>query len=207
MHSIQSKPKVAVPSFLMIVAIAMSFALSSCGGQSVQTRVVEHPKAETKPYVIGKDDQLDVVVWKEEQLSGNVTVAGDGTITIPLAGRVPAAGHTTDEVQEEIRHRLQAYTHEPTVTVRVIDPASRVIYVLGEVHSPGQFKLRSGEVLSQALAQAGGLNDYADGSKVRIVRHQADKDTEIIVNYDRIRDGKDMAADIELDSGDTITVP
>ena len=140
------------------------------------------------------------------RLSGRITVASDGTVTLPLIGQAKAAGLTAKELQTDLTARYARYVHDPKVTVQVFDPASRVFYVLGEVSKPGMYKLMSGEVLSQALAAAGGPTEYANLRSIRIVRRTGDEQTEMTVNYSGVRSG-DLRADVVLERGDTITVP
>jgi polysaccharide export outer membrane protein len=81
-----------------------------------------------------------------------------------------------------------------------------VFYILGEVGKPGSYPLRSDEVLSQAVAQAGGFTVFADQGAIRIVRRIPDKNIVMTVNYRQVAHG-DLAADVPLQAGDTITVP
>ena len=152
-----------------LLALTIAMSMSGCSlfeGSPVREKVVQHPVAKTAdPYQIGSDDELEIVVWNQPQLSGKVIVASDGTISMPLIGRVPAAGFTPDELKADLEKRYTRYVHDPNATVRVSDPASHVFYVMGEVNKPGAYKLHSGETLSQALAEAGGFGEYADASK------------------------------------------
>ena len=194
---------------LIVILPFLALAASGCfWGAPVQTEVVTKPaeSADVGPYKIGRDDVLDVFVWKDEQLSGRITVASDGDITMPLIGQVKAAGLTTKELQANLTAEYARFVHDPKVTVRVFDPASRVFYVLGEVAKPGMYKLMSGEVLSQALAAAGGPTEYANLWKIKIVRRTGDQQIEMTVNYSALRSG-DLRADVPLERGDTITVP
>jgi len=188
---------------------AMVLATGSCGllGNTVQTRVTPDPRTDPSPYVIGSDDVLDVIVWKEPQLSGRLLVAADGTVTAPLIGPVPAAGYTCAQLQTDLSEKFSEYTRSPNVTVRVAEARSRIYYVLGEVRKPGSFPLHSGEVLSQGLAEAGGLTEFANPGGVRVVRHSGTEDVRMSINYNRVLSGKDMTGDVPLQSGDTITVP
>ena len=186
----------------------MFTALGCFGGQTVETQVATNmpAPAEVGPYKIGSDDTLDVLVWKQEQLSGRLRVGSDGNITLPLVGRVQAAGLTTDQLQADLAKRFATYVHDPQVTVRVFDPASRVIYVLGEVTKPGMYPLMSGEALSQALATAGGPTEYANLRKIKIIRHSGDKQVQMVVNYSAVNRG-DLSGDVPLQRGDTVMVP
>jgi polysaccharide biosynthesis/export protein len=182
--------------------------ITSCApAQGVQTKVMKDAPTALPPYQVGPDDELQVFVWKQPQISGRVVVAADGTVTVPLAGQIYAAGLTAKQLQAEVAKRLATYMSDPTVTVRVDNARSQVFYVVGKVGKPGVFRLRPGEVLSQALAEAGGLNEFADADHVRIARRSRTETEEISVNYVRVQEGKDLSADISLMAGDTITVP
>ncbi len=160
-----------------------------------------------QPYRIAPDDVLDVIVWKQPQVSGKVIVAADGTITVALADRISAAGLTTAQLQQELTRRLSAFIADPTVTVRVADARSQIVYVTGEVRRPGVFRLRPGEVLSQALAEAGGFDEFANTGAVRITRRTPSDAERIVVNYDRVLSGQELSGDLVLMAGDTIDVP
>jgi len=192
-------------ALVIIVGSFASCSLSS--GGTVRTESHARPSVSVDPYQIGTGDELEVVVWKQPTLSGKVTVSPDGTVTIPLVGHVPAAGRTADQLQAELRDRLGHFVKDPNVMVRVADEHSMIFYVVGEVHRPGVFTLHSGEVLSQAIAEAGGFSDFADASKIRIVRRSPIEVTKVTVDYRRILNGHDLDADMQLQRGDTVFVP
>ena len=198
-------------SGMVLLAVTISMSMAACslfGGSPVHEKVIEHPVAKNAdPYMIGSDDELEIIVWTQPQLSGKVTVASDGTISMPLIGRVPAAGMTPDQLKAELEKRYARYVHGANATVRVSDPASHVFYVLGEVNKPGAYKLHSGEVLSQALAEAGGLGQYADAGRIRILRHKESETVVLTVNYNVVRSGGDVSADVPVEPGDTVQVP
>ena len=82
---------------LFLLNAIVAACLAGCSsGQSVQTAIVTHQPVTAGPYVIAPDDQIEVIVWKQREVSGKVVVAQDGTITVPLAGRITAAGLTSD---------------------------------------------------------------------------------------------------------------
>jgi polysaccharide export outer membrane protein len=194
---------------IILLAVTISvIALSGCATSPVREKVIPHQAAKTAdPYRIGSDDELEIIVWTQPQLSGKVTVASDGTISMPLIGRVPAAGLTPDELKADLEKRYARYVHDANATVRVSDPASHVFYVIGEVTKPGAYKLHSGETLSQALAEAGGFGEFADASKIRIVRHKETETVVLTVNYNLVRSGGDLTGDVPVEPGDTVSVP
>src|SRR5579863_2506079 len=133
-HVLHDLREIAAGHVSLTIFLLMVLAISGCFGEPVQTQVVARPaeSADVGPYKIGRDDVLDVLVWKEQQLSGRIRVASDGTVMLPLIGQVKAAGLSTSELQTDLTARFARYVHDPKVTVRVFDPASRVFYVLGE---------------------------------------------------------------------------
>lgn len=195
--------------FLMVVAgtgfVAQS--LDGCAEPSIQRQVVQQPVADPKPYTIGSDDLLDILVWKQPDVSGTVRVAGDGTVTVPLLGNVQATGRTTDQLADALTSDLSKLIHNPRVTVRVSNPQSQVVYVLGEINKPGMLSLNSGELLSQAIASAGGFTPYANVRKVRVVRHEEGNAVEMTINFANVQKGDDLSSDIALERGDTVIVP
>jgi len=194
-----------------VLPVAILLAIAVCGcfnSTAVREKTVPRKVAKNAdPYLIGADDELEIVVWNQPQLSGKVIVASDGTIAMPLIGRMAAAGQTPEQLKAELEKHYVQYVHDPNATVRVSDPASHVFYVVGEVNKPGAYKLHSGEVLSQALAEAGGLGEFADAGKVRILRHRETETVVLTVNYNLVRNGGDVSADVPVEPGDTVTVP
>jgi polysaccharide biosynthesis/export protein len=184
----------------------LAAALCACSPQALTTTTTAHATSDPRPYIIGPDDLLDIIVWRQTQLSGKIPVEEDGSIAVPLAGRVPAAGLTCPMLEKLLRDKLAPFTDDPRVTVRVADPRSKVFYVVGEVTKPGVMRLNSGEVLSQGLAEAGGFTDFANRRAIRIIRRQPTENVKMTINYIKIEQG-DLTADIPLEPGDTITVP
>jgi len=195
----------------ILLAVTISMSTAACGlfnSNPVREKVVPRPAAKSvDPYVLGSDDELEIIVWTQPQLSGKVIVGTDGTIAMPLIGRVPAAGLTPDELKTDLEKHYARYVHGVNATVRVSDPASHVFYVLGAVNKPGVYKLHSGEVLSQALAEAGGLGEFADAGKIRILRRKENETVVITVNYNVVRSGGDISADVPVEPRDTLSVP
>ena len=140
---------------------AISISTAACSlfnSTPVRQTVVPHAAAKNaEPYQIGRDDELEIIVWNQPQLSGKVIVASDGTIAMPLIGRVPAAGLTPDTLKVDLEKLYGRYVHGANITVRVSDPASHVFYVIGSVNKPGAYKLHSGEVFRKRWPRPGGL--------------------------------------------------
>lgn len=154
------------------------------------------------PYEILPGDQLEIIVWKEPQLSGPTQVRPDGKITLALLGDVQAAGLTPEQLSENIRQQLVRYIDSPNVVVR-LNTSSRRFFISGMVRAPGTYELRPNQTLLQAIAVAGGFTDFADRNDIRIIR--ASVPAPLRPNYDAIVAGEEP--DVALRADDTIVVP
>lgn len=159
-------------------------------------------------YVIGPGDVLSISVWKDDALTRQVTVLPDGRIAFPLIGQLLAGGRTVEELTREIEQKLARYVPDMTLSVSVQQVNSMWIFVIGRVNSPGRFALNADVNVLQALAMAGGLNQFAKRGGVKIFREQPDGGTRILsFNYDEVTDGNDIRQNVRLRRGDVIVVP
>jgi polysaccharide biosynthesis/export protein len=166
-------------------------------------------------FSLGPEDVLKVTVWKSLDLSGEVTIRPDGTITMPLIGDVQAAGFTANALAKRISERLTEYVSSPVVTVQVKEVNSYFIYVLGEVVRPGKYPLKSYANVMQGISLAGGFAPFAGKNKIKVLRnvstgsegHEKKRQIEIPVHYDNILKGSAVPGNFILWSGDVIVVP
>jgi polysaccharide export outer membrane protein len=147
---------------------------------------------------------LQITVWKEPDLTRDVTVRADGMITVPLLGDVQAAGRTPAQLAEGLTKGLQRYVEAPRVTVAVGQASGARFCVVGQVVKSGEFPLLASTRVLQALDLAGGFKEFAKPEKIVIVRQDQ---TVIPVNFKRIADGSDVSQNVALAPGDTIVVP
>lgn len=160
------------------------------------------------PYKLRHGDALTVSVWREDALRMEVRVLPDGSITFPLAGRVEVAGLTTPQAEERIADKIKAYIREAVVTVAVTGIDGSRVYVLGKVATPGPVTLMSpSTTVLQVLSQAGGLDRFADGNAIRILRQTSSGSTVLQVRYDDLIRGNSLDTNVVLMPGDTILVP
>jgi len=161
--------------------------------------------ASTVPgYVIGLGDVLRIVVWKEPDLTGDVTVRPDGMVTVPLVGDVMAAGRVPSQLAATLVGGFQQFLEGPRVTVTVVQAVSARIYVVGQVMRPGEFPLSGHLTVLKALALAGGFKDFARTDGIVVVREDQ---TVLSFNYKRVAEGRDVTQNVLLQAGDTIVVP
>jgi len=155
-------------------------------------------------YLIGLGDVLRITVWKEPDLTLDVTVRLDGMITVPLLGDVQAAGRVPSQLAGTLVTDLRRFIENPRVTVSVTQATSARIYVVGQMVRPGEFPLSGRMTVLKALALAGGFKEFAKSESIVIVR----EDQKVIpFNYKHVGEGKDMSQNVLLAAGDTIVVP
>lgn len=165
--------------------------------------------ADTTTYHINPGDVLQVLVWNEEALSREVMVQPDGLIRFPMIGQVMAGGHSPEQVEAQIVSGLKKYLKdEPVVTASLLSIQGNKIYVLGNVARPGEYVVNRQIDVMQALALAGGLTAFAAEDNVRILRrNDAGGSSSVKFPYSRVKQGKELEANIILQSGDTVVVP
>lgn len=126
-------------------------------------------KARTLDYRLGSGDKLRVIVFGEDDLSGEFDVTGSGMVSLPLIGQVRAQGLTVDQFENAIRNKLlDGYLKNPRVSVEVLN--YRPFYIIGEVNEPGQYPYTSGMSVLNAVAVAGGYTYRANEDRVLITR-------------------------------------
>jgi len=201
----------AGPSQVPIQSLAQADA--SRTGQGVASQGSEKMEKAllivTPEYFIGPEDVLNITVWRNVDLSREVTVRPDGRISLPLIGDITAVGRTPAQLSEDISSKLKEYKENPQVSIVVKEVNSYAIYVLGEVVKPGKYPLRSKTTLLQAITIASGFTATAARNKIVVFRFAKDGAGQIKMkaSYDDIvlRDGSNQ--NFEMKPGDQIVVP
>ena len=165
-------------------------------------------KAHNASYLIGNSDVLAVTVWKEPEISRAVPVRPDGKISLPLVGELQATGRTPLQLEQDIAARLKTYITNPDVTVIVQEINSEKFNVLGRVVKPGSYPLTASTTVLDAIATAGGFQDFAKQKGVYILRKvSGGGQTRLAFNYKDVIKGKHPEQNIKLEPGDTVIVP
>lgn len=162
----------------------------------------------TDNYVIGNDDMLGINVWKEPELTASIPVRSDGKISMPLIGEVQASGRTPVQLEKEITAKLRVYLSAPEVTVVVLQMNSQKFNILGRVIKPGSYSLSATTTVLDAIATAGGFQDFAKEKSIYILRkNPGGGTTRIAFNYKDVIRGNHPETNIQLKPDDTIVVP
>lgn len=199
-------------SFLALLSLGLGSAEAQpAGGQLANTAPNTAP-GEVKPqdksdYKIGPEDLLDVSVWNNAALSRTAPVRPDGKISLPLLNDIQAAGLTPMQLRDVIVKKLVEYMPNPEVSVIVREVNHFKVSVLGEVKKPGRYDFRSDATVLDAIALAGGFNDFAARSKIMILRNNGGATKRIPVNYNRIVAASAEQDNFVLQPGDIVLVP
>jgi polysaccharide export outer membrane protein len=157
-------------------------------------------------YIIGPGDSLMINVWKEPEVSANVTVRGDCRITLNLIKDVEICSMTPTQISSLLTDRLSKFIAAPDVTVTLMGLQSRKVYFIGQgVKRQGGMVLNGPLTIAQALSDAGGLSEFGNGKKVVIQRRDQDGNVQpFIFNYNDYLKGKNPKGNIMLQPGDFI---
>ena len=158
-------------------------------------------------FVIGPEDVLTIVFWRDKDMSGDVTVRPDGVITLPLLGEIRAAGLSPSALTAEIQGSAGRYLTDPNVTVVVRQINSRKVYITGEVTKGGAFPLTGSLTVMQLIALAGGVLEYAKVNEITVLREEEGRTRAHRFSYEDVSRGQKLEQNFELRPGDTIVVP
>lgn len=158
-------------------------------------------------YVIGTDDVLSIVYWKDKDMSADAKVRPDGRIALPLINEVQAAGLTPSQLHQRLTEESKKYMEDANITIVVREINSRRVFITGEVYKPGPYPLTSATSVLQLISLAGGLREYANAKKIVIMRTEGGKSISLPFNYKDVAAGKHLEQNIMLKPGDTVVVP
>jgi len=170
------------------------------------------PAAAASPgynYIIGPGDVVNIVVWRNPELSMTVPVRPDGKLASPLVEDLAAIGKDPSALAREIEAALGKYIRDPVVTVVVtqfIGPYSEQIRVVGEAAKPQMLAYRQKMTLLDVMIAVGGMTDFADGNRASILRTSEGGKQYGVRIKDLIKRG-DIAANVEMKPGDVVIIP
>lgn len=198
-----------------LAAFILIFFISSCStlpdDVSYGPLANENPKLLVKQYLIGVDDQVQVNVWKNPDLSITVPVRPDGKISVPLVGEVMAGGKAPVDVAKEIKRKLSKYIKDPQVAVILVNLQSHEflsrVRVTGAVRNPLSLKYRQGMTVLDVVLEAGGLNEFASANSAKLYRRKNGKVQTIKIDIGDILNEGDMTTNIAMEPGDIISIP
>lgn len=195
------------------IIILVSILLAACSSEPLEKGAPPalNEFALDNNYRIGVGDDLQIQVWRNDDLSTKVPVRPDGKISSPLVGDIVAAGLTTQELAKAVTEKLSTYIRNPEVTVIVTNPASadflRRVRVTGAVRQPVSVSYRQGMTALDIVLQAGGLTEFAAPSKARLYRTVEGRTKVYPIDLDAILKQGDLSTNYPLYPSDVVTVP
>ena len=165
------------------------------------------PQIEMQEYTIGPGDMLQVVIWRNAELSVLVPVRPDGRISTPLVDDIQASGKTPTQLANNMEAILAEFLRSPDVSIIVTGQgASNQIQVVGEIAAPQSLAFRANIRVLDVLVSVGGLSDFAAGNRASIVRNTGSSQARCRVKLNDLMEG-DMSQNILVYSGDVLIIP
>jgi polysaccharide biosynthesis/export protein len=201
-------------TFGLVAAAAV--VLSGCaGGADGELPAAQFVPVEEGPganYVIGPLDQLQIFVWRNPELSTNVSVRPDGRITVPLIEDLAATGKTPTQLADDIEKQLATYIQNPIVSVIVSNfngPFAQQVRVVGEATKPAAIPYRANMTLLDAMIAVGGLTEFAAGDRATLIRYDraSGQQREYRVRLESLLEDGRTKANVRLEPGDVIIIP
>jgi polysaccharide export outer membrane protein len=161
-------------------------------------------------YLIGPGDTVNIIVWRNPELSMIVPVRPDGKVTTPLVEDLPASGKTASQLARDVEKNLAKYVQSPVVTVIVtifVGPYSQQIRVIGEAAKPQALPYRENMTLLDVMIAVGGITDFAAGNKASILRGGGGKTEQFGVRLIDLIRGGDLSANVAMRPGDVVIIP
>jgi len=206
-------------SLVLVSLLVLMSAVAQAEGPGQVAAPAPAPPAQAPPaqgngtgqpapdYQIGPEDLLDISVWNNPALSRTAPVRPDGKISLPLLNDVQAAGLTPMQLRDIIAKKLVEYMPNPEVSVIVREVNRFKVSVIGEVKKPGRFDFKSKATVLDAIALAGGFNDFAARSRIVILRQDGAGTKRIPINYNKIISTASDQDEFYLQPGDVVVVP
>jgi len=192
-------------------AVALVGLLAGCTPKNMPENVADAGVPLTVPaaesYTLGAGDSIRISVWRHDDLTMDVTIAPDGTITYPLVGRLELAGKTPDAIGQLLREAIAKYYVDAQVAVNVMAVTNQKVLVLGEVANPAVLQITNELSIMEALVRTGGINQDSHTSNILLIRGGLDKPQLYTINVDAIFKTGDMSQMVYLQRGDIVVVP
>jgi len=197
-----------VPRTVALVGVVALVCVAGCSTPAYPPAPRELPTADYD-YTIGPLDAVNIIVWRNPELSMTIPVRPDGKISAPLVDDIPALGKTPTALARDVEKALAKYIRDPVVTVIVttfVGPASEQVRVIGEATKPQILPFRKKMTLLDVMISVGGLTDFADGNQASIFRVNEGGKLYSVRLKDLVKRG-DITANVEMRPGDILIIP
>ncbi|RZJ85223.1 MAG: sugar ABC transporter substrate-binding protein [Massilia sp.] len=190
-------------------AVAIS-CLCLLGGCASTLPSAPSTEAVNPEYLIGPGDSINIIVWRNPEVSMSVPVRPDGKITTPLVEDLTAAGKTSTQLARDIEAALAKFIQQPVVTVVVtnfVGGYSEQIRVIGQAARPQALPYRKDMSLMDVLIAVGGVTEFASGNRASVIRTVDGKQQKYAVRLDDLIKDGDISANMTMRPGDVLVIP
>ena len=190
-------------------ALVLLTVLAGCASGPVYPPAPVSAAVDDYTYIIGAGDNVNIIVWRNPELSMSVPVRPDGKVAAPLVEEILAQGKTSTELARDVEKQLSKYVRDPVVTVLVtgfVGPYSEQIRVVGEAAKPQFLSYKKNMTVLDVMIAVGGLTDFADGNSASILRTSEGGKRYSVRLKDLVKRG-DVSANVEVKPGDILIVP
>ncbi len=197
-------------AFKAFACLCLAVLATGCASTDNKPWPAPAPSSAAPDYRIGPGDSINIIVWRNPEVSMSLTVRPDGKISAPLVEDLNANGRTPTELARDIEKVLSKVIQQPTVTVVVtgfIGQYDQQIRVIGQAAKPQALQFRQDMSLMDVLIAVGGMTEFASGNRANIVRNANGTQQIIHVRLnDLIRNG-DLSANVRMVPGDVLVIP
>jgi polysaccharide export outer membrane protein len=196
----------------LAIAGACALTLSGCAlwNRPAAPSAAAMAAAEPADYLIGPGDSVNIIVWRNPEVSMSIPVRPDGKITTPLVEDLPAAGKTSTELARDIEKALAKFIQQPVVTVVVtsfVGNYAEQIRVIGQAAKPQALAYRRDMSLMDVLIAVGGVTEFASGNRASVIRNIGGKQQKLNVRLDDLIKDGDISANMPMRPGDILVIP
>jgi polysaccharide export outer membrane protein len=193
-----------------VLAAAAACALALGGCATATRSAADAAQASNPDYLIGPGDNINIIVWRNPEVSMAVPVRPDGKITTPLVEDLPAAGKTSTQLARDIEKALAKFIQQPVVTVVVtnfVGNYNEQIRVIGQAAKPQALAYRSNMTLMDVLIAVGGVTEFASGNRAKVIRTVNGSQQKLNVRLDDLIKDGDISANMPMQPGDILVIP
>ena len=186
------------------------FAIVIGGCASTNSTLPEQTQATNQDYLIGPGDSVNIIVWRNPEVSLVVPVRPDGKITTPLVEDLPASGKTPTELARDIEKALAKFIQQPVVTVIVtgfVGTYGEQIRVIGQAAKPQALPYKRDMSLMDVMIAVGGVTEFASGNRASIIRNVDGKSQNLPVRLNDLIKKGDISANVQMQPGDVLVIP
>lgn len=205
------KSRVSVTVFLMFCLLMLQACSSNNGAQ--KNGIID-AGAETageivavSEFILGEGDEIEVFVYRHQDLNQKVRISPGGMLFLPLVGEVKAKGMSIRELRDELSRRYAKYIVDPQVGINISQFRAQKIFVLGEVKKPGVYQLDPPVTILEAVSMAGGFTLDGKDESVMLIRGGLENPRLAALDLEKTIEEGDLTQNISLQRGDIIYVP